>query len=296
MKRKLIKQAGQAVTITLPIEWIRENGLKSGDEVELESNEKDLILKSSKGVVGGSIKLDVSESPRRAKYVYINAAYARGVDEIRLEADKNYYPDLNQNIGFATISQVGNKYIIKDVSGINSQNLDDIFKRAFQIIISFYDAAIEDVFGASKEIYENVQSRDTEINKFILFLQRSIMKMTYPRAAEGKIMFAYSFALEKIGDEILRLWRTDIDSEVVKNKKVREIVDLSREGVRKAFEIYYQSDHKKVTELLKIKDKIRKKSLCVFTISPETSKFITHANRILEDSYDMTHLALMKKF
>nr|MBA4404823.1 hypothetical protein [Nanoarchaeum sp.] len=296
MKRKLIKQAGQAITITLPIEWIRDNGLKAGEEIELEFNEKDLILKSKKKVIGNSIKLDISEFPFRAKYVYINAAYASGVDEINLESDKGYYPNLNQDIGFVIISQEGNNYVIRDVGGLDYQNLDEIFKRAFQMIINFYDSAIENMFSQSKEKYETIQNKDGEINKFILFLQRAIIKMNYSKSADGKIMFAYSFALEKIGDEILRIWRTDINSSVVKDKKIREIIDLSREGLRKAFEIYYQSDPKKVFELLKMREDIRKKSDNCLAINSDTSNFIIHANRILEDAYDITHLALMKKF
>jgi phosphate uptake regulator len=35
MKRKIIKQASQAYTITLPIEWIRKNNISEKSEVDL---------------------------------------------------------------------------------------------------------------------------------------------------------------------------------------------------------------------------------------------------------------------
>jgi phosphate uptake regulator len=296
MNRKLVKQAGRAVTITLPIEWVRKNGLKPGDEIDIETIEKDLILKSGKKIIGGSIQLDTTDFPRRMKHYYINAAYAKGIDEIKLESDKDFYHDLNQNIGFAIVQQKGNKFVIRDISGISSENLDNIFKRVFQMILNFYDQAIDDIFGENKESYETVKKIDGEVNKFVLFLQRSIMKLSYPDPAIGRIMFAYSFALEKIGDEILRIWRTNIENKVKKDKKIKEIILLSKKGLEKAFEIYYQSSPEKVKEIMTIKDLIRKKSIKLLNINPVTAKFLMHSVKIVEDSSDLTHLALMKKF
>ncbi|MBR9692211.1 AbrB/MazE/SpoVT family DNA-binding domain-containing protein [Candidatus Woesearchaeota archaeon] len=295
MRRKLVKQAGQAVTITLPIEWVRSNGLKPGDEIDVEAHEKDLVLNSGKKIIGSSIKVKTTASPRRMRFMYINAAYAKGIDEIELELDKEAYPELDQEIGYAVVSQKDKKYIIRDVSGVSSEDLDEIFKRVFQMIIKFYDSAVEDIFGENKESYETVRKMDHEINKFALFLQRSIMKQSYPDPGIGKILFAYSFALEKIGDEILRLWRTNIENKVKKDNKVKELVLLSKEGLAKAFAIYYQTSDEKIKEAVKIRKEVRNKSLKLFDINPATAKFIMHAIKITEDSYDLTHLSLMKK-
>ena len=186
-------------------------------------------------------------------------------------------------------------YIIRDISGVSSENLDNIFKRVFQMILNFYDQAVDDIFGENKESYETVKQIDGEVNKFVLFLQRSIMKLSYPDPVVGRIMFAYSFALEKIGDEILRIWRTNIENKVKKDKKTKEIILLSKKGLEKAFEVYYQSSPEKVKEIMKIKDSIRKKSIKLLNINPATTKFLMHSVKIVEDSSDLTHLALMKK-
>ena len=295
MKRKLVRQASQAVTITLPIEWVRTNNLKPGDEIDVQQHEKDLILASGKKTVGGSIKVKTTASPRKMRFIYINAAYAKGIDEIELELNKEAYPELDQEIGYAVVSQKDKKYTIRDVSGVSSEDLDEIFKRVFQMIIKFYDSAIEDIFGESKETYDTVSKMDHEINKFSLFLQRSIMKQSYPDPGLGKILFAYSFALEKIGDEILRLWRTNIQNKVKKDDKVKELVLLSKEGLAKAFAIYYQTSDEKIKESIKVREEIRRKSIQLLNINPDTAKFIMQAVKIAEDSYDLLHLSLMKK-
>ena len=45
MKRKLIKQGTGALTITLPKSWVSKYELKSGDEVEVDEQERILLLK-----------------------------------------------------------------------------------------------------------------------------------------------------------------------------------------------------------------------------------------------------------
>jgi len=295
MRRKLIKQAGQALTITLPIEWIRENNLKQGDEIELEITEKDLVLSSGKKIKGDSVKLNTIDFSEKMKYIYMNSIYAKGIDEIYLESDKKNYPDLNQNLGFAAVSQKGNSYIVRDVSGITNENLDDILKRVFQMILSFYDSAIEGIFSRNSEDYEKIRKKDIEINKFALFLQRSIMKKSYPDPVMGKVLFAYSFALEKISDEILRLWRTSLQKKIKKESRVKEIILLSRKSLEKAFEIYYRTSPELIKEMIALREEIRKKSIPLLKMDAETAEFIMHALKITEDCYDLTHLTLMKK-
>ncbi len=292
MKRKLIKQAGQAVTITLPIEWVRNIGVKAGDEVDLEMGEKDLIIRSCKQVTSKKTKIDMNGFNKRMKYIYINSAYAKGIDEIKIENCK-IYPGLNQNVGYAIIDQKENNYTIKEISGALSENLDEVFKRVFQMIIRFYNSAINSVFGKEKEDILTVQKKDQEINKFTLFLQRSIMKRNYSNQEEGKIMFAFSFSLEQIGDDILRFWRTDIDNKIKKNDELKEIINISKESLLKAFEVYYHSSYEKVKELIDLKQLIREKASK--TLTKNNSQIIAHAIKIVEESADLTHLSLMKK-
>ena len=295
MRRKLVKQAGQAVTVTLPIVWIRKNGLDPGDEVDLIDKGKSILIKSGKKTVTGSIDLDIKDFSRRMKYVYINSAYALGVDEIDLDTEEGYYHDLSQNMGFALVSQKGDKSIIKDLGGVSPENMDEIFKRAFQMLMEFYDKAVDDIFGDSKENMRTLNKIDGEINKFTLFLQRSIMKLSYPSSTTGRIMFAYSFELEKIGDEILRLWRSSIETKIKKDSKIKDIVLLAREALQKSFEVYYQSSPKKIKELFELKDKTRLKFSKLKDIDSNTTMFLMHAVKIIEDSSDLIPLALMKK-
>ncbi len=293
MKRRLIQQAGRALTVTLPIEWLRHNNLSAGDEIELDLLENNILIRSGKKVRGGNLKLKLAGHPPRLQFLFLNAAYARGIDEVSLET-KGFTPGLDQNIGYALISQQPDELIIRDVSGISSQNLDEVFKRVFQMLMAFLDAAYEGIFGNRKETIENVQKQDYEINKFVLFLERAIMKHRLPDDAEGKILFAYSYALETIGDEILRAWRVRINHPLKHNKKIRDIAEFSRETLHLAFDLYYHTTPERVAELMKLREKIRSTAATMKTLDTWSAELLMHLLKISEDAYDITHLALLR--
>jgi phosphate uptake regulator len=299
MKRKVIRQANQAYTITLPIDWVRKNKIDKNSEVDLAVNEKSLIINSENTDFGGSIKLDVSELSPRNIHEHLTALYARGYDEIEITSDKDISSiitsRLSSTIGFALVSQSKDKYIIRDISPSNYPNLDDIFKRVFQMLILFYDSAFSDIFGEQKETLENLKSRDIEINKFCLYLERAVNKSAYQNPVNSRILFAYSYMLEKISDEIERAWRTNIRYKPKKSKEVKELVSLSKQCLEKAFDLYYQFNPKIVDGIYSLREKVREISLKVKDKDPETIRFVRHNVKIAEDLADLNHLALIRK-
>jgi len=301
MKRKIIKQAGKAFTITLPVEWIRQNDLSEKSEIDLEIRDKSLVITSGRRVAGEKVKIDVNEASRRNIARIINALYARGVDEIEMLSAKDISSVLsqllNQNLGYALVKQSGNSFVIRDIGGGSYQDLDEIFKRVFQIIILFYESAINDIFGKEKETLESLRAREVEVNKFCLLLQRAINKLSYPDTTKGRALFTYSFALEKISDEIHRLWRTNIENrnKVKKSAKLKELALLSSEALGKSFDFYYQFNPERVKEIYEIRTEAMEKAISFIRLDSYTAMFIRYIIKIAEDSADLSHLALMMK-
>jgi len=299
MKRKIIKQANQAYTLTLPIDWVRQNNLdKKESEVEVNLADKNLIITNPREVSLKKAKIEVNNYGERMISRVVNAFYAKGVDELELVSKKDISSILNkqfhENLGYALVSQEGDSYIIKDVGGSNYGELDEIFKRVFQMILLFYDSAIRDVFGVEKETLESNNSRDEEINKFCLYLERAISKMSYPDPINGRVLFAYSFALEKIGDEIHRLWRTNIKYKVKKTPALKELLELSNKGLSMAFESYYGHKPEMAEEIMKIRDRVREKSMNLLKLDATTARFVRHCVKIVEDAGDLSHLTLIR--
>lgn len=299
MKRKVIKQANRAYTITLPIDWVRKNRISKDSEVDVEIKERSLIINTQSPTEGGSCEITLDKISSKNMYRHIAALYAKGIDEIIINSKEDisssitYY--LVNMMGYALIFQENDKFVIKDIGGGNYQNLDEIFKRVFQVIINFCDSAIKDVFGKEKEKIASLKRRDTEVNKFCLFLQRAVNKLTYSDPINGRILFTYSFALEKIGDEIQRMWRTNIKYDVKKTKEIYELAKLMKEGLEESFDLYYQFKSTKAEKIYEIRDTVRTKSLKLTKTNPETVRFIRHIVKIIEDATDLNHLTIMRK-
>jgi len=295
MKRKVIKQANQAYTLTLPIEWVRANKIEGKSEVDVSVEGKSLIVLNEGVVSERKAKLDVSGFEIRNLYRHINALYAAGVDEIEITSDKEISSKiirlLNCLIGYVLVSQEGGRYVIKDISGGGHSDLDEVFKRAFQAVILFYDSAVKDIFGSESETSSSLKMRDLEVNKLCLYLQRAINKMSYKDPIRGRALFSYSIELEKIGDDILRLWRTNIESKNKKPKNLQKLIELSKQCLEKSFDLYYRLDSKGVEELYNLREKVRRG----VDLVKGSDKFVRQALRIAEGAVDLSHLTLMIK-
>lgn len=300
MRRKIIKQANQAFTLTLPIDWVRENSLdKKDSEVEVTSHEKSLIITNTGNVEIKKASIEIKEKKEtRAIGALISALYAKGTDEISITSEKDISKDviesLNENLGFALVSKEGKKYIIKDVSGSNYSNLDEIFKRVFQMVLIFYNSAIEDCFGEEKETIDSLHHRDREINKFCLFLERAVNKMSYSNVIESRVIFTYAIELERIGDEIHRLWRTNILNKIKKTPAMRNILELSKQALEKSFEFYFNIDTQAQEKVFAAKVKTRDAMLKMSKQDAIISRFLGYALKIAEDAADLSHLTMMK--
>jgi len=299
MKRKVIKQANQAYTITLPIDWVRKNKIDKESELEVTESERSLILTNTGDVESKSVEIEMKDFDLRSIYRHISALYAKGIDEIKIKSDKDISSEilnaLNNTLGYALLCKKNNVFQIKDIGGASYSDLDEIFKRVFQMILSFYESAIDDIFGEQKENQESLRIRDGEVNKFCLYLQRAINKMSYPDSIKGRLLSTYSFEIEKIGDEIQRLWRTNIKYKVKKTDRLKKLAQKSMKGLELAFEFYYQFNSKKSGELVLLRDRVREDSLRLSGPDKHTTRFIRHIVKIIEDAADLSHLTLMMK-
>ena len=298
MKRRLIRQAGQAFTVTLPIDWIRSNKLDEKSEVDINISGKTLLVSTDNQTYGGKIKLDLEDiESNRSIYLILNALYAKGVDEVEVVSSKNISPVLTEAadklIGFALVSKKDKSFVIKDISPGSYGNLDEVFKRVFQIILLFYDDAVKDILGERKQTIEGLEKRDLEVNKFCLFLQRAINKRFYQDSAEGRALFTYSFALEELSDEVMRMWRTNVQYKVKKSKEIVEALDFCKKQLEEAFDAYYQFNLKRLSKSYAIREEIRARLLKQKNIDGKTAMFFKHIVKIAEEAADLSHLNLL---
>ncbi|MFH1631117.1 MAG: AbrB/MazE/SpoVT family DNA-binding domain-containing protein [Candidatus Aenigmatarchaeota archaeon] len=82
MRRKIIKQGYDTLTITLPSKWTKKFHLKPGDEVELVEHDRMLQISTEKGPSLSGITIDISGLSASVIWRHILSAYRAGYDEI----------------------------------------------------------------------------------------------------------------------------------------------------------------------------------------------------------------------
>lgn len=204
MKRKLVKQGAATMMISLPSKWIKTNNLGKGDEVELIEDEK-------------SLTIALADTPKSEKAIKLNVAglfplinrtiialYIKGYDEIEISfKDPSEIKDLQNRVikellGFEIIKQTSNTLVIKDVTGLGKQEIDDLIQRIFLILDSMIEELIEIL--EKKQLTTPLIESESAINRLTSFCLRNLNKRGYPQFERTAQMYNIVSLLEEIGD------------------------------------------------------------------------------------------------
>ena len=150
MKRKIVRQGGTALTITLPSEWCANHNLKPGNEVEITEKGKELIVKTDSLIEFDKVAVDISGVEKMVNRI-LGAAYKAGYDEIEV----NYYtPEQLQTIhnvlgftciGFEVVEQTQKRIIIRKLSTLDPEEFDKVFRRLFQSLVDMGNDCLDAV-------------------------------------------------------------------------------------------------------------------------------------------------------
>ena len=295
MKRKIVKQAGGAYTITLPIEWVRENGVEKGSEVDLKVSGKSLVIRNEEKVRVKKIKINVNGFNFKNVYLHLNSLYSAGFDEIEVVSEEDISELLiravNSLLGYALVSSEDGKYILKDIGGGGNADLEEVFKRVFQAVLQFYDNCVNDIFGEEKETLEGSVMRDKEINKLCLYLERAINKMSFGNSTYERSLFTYAFELERVADNVVRLWRANIENKPKKGKELKELAFNVKKMLDNSFDVFYRFNSVNLQKSYNLREKVRRAG----GFSKGEEKLSRYMFEINESVTDLNPLILMMR-
>src|SRR3989344_1846924 len=90
MKRKAIQLANQTIVVSLPAKWVRQQGIKKGDEIDLEEKGNQLIVAFK--IIDKKeerAEIDVSNWNDRLIRLVLSGLNKKGFDEIVVKYDKS---------------------------------------------------------------------------------------------------------------------------------------------------------------------------------------------------------------
>jgi phosphate uptake regulator len=271
MRRKIIKQGHNTLTITLPSDWAKKLDLNAGDELDLIEKESSLILSPDKAKNDISCTIDIKDFTVPMLWRYFQGAYRSGANEIKIVFDpsKRAYDDayhfyttqfdysklgekisskpalamiqgvVDRFIGMGVIETGRDYCLIKEMGESTMKEFDSSFRRIFLVILQLFDRTIEAIERneiKDVNLCKEIHTMDLNVDRLVDYCGRILNKNAYT-FSESKKMLLWSilFQLELIGDEFKYIGKHI----VLSKKSIKEVLQLIRNS-KEYFDMYYK--------------------------------------------------------
>jgi len=319
MKRKIIKQGHNTLTITLPTKWAKNLNLKASDEVEISEKGNTLIINSHENNKEKRGEINITNFTIPLLWRYFQSAYRSGCDEIQVNYDsnkKNYedafhyyttnfeYAKLGEKVpsrtalvmmqtvvdrflNIAIISSGKGYCIIREMGEVTAKEFDNSLRRIFIILIQMFDKiteAIEEENIGNKDLCKEIHTIDLNVDKFVDYCCRIMNKISTSFSDSKKsLLFSTLFILELLGDEFKYIGKHLATTK----KSVKDNLPLIKR-VKEHFEIYYKLFYKFDRELA---IKFGKNDFDIYSNHFEIKRKLTGEGKSIAQ-----HLMLISKF
>jgi phosphate uptake regulator len=292
MKRKIIKQGNDTLTITLPRKWARTYGIAPGSEIELEEREKTLVLSTEKEISLEKCCVNVADLQPMVRRTLFSL-YQKGYDEINVTFNSSKEMSLIQfsvteMIGMEIIDQVRKSISIKELAHPEYTEFDNILRKTFFLILNTSRESLEAAKKGDVDYLNTIAQRDKDVNKFTNFCRRALIKKGHRDFRKTAPMFFIVVELEKIGDVYRDLCWYIANNKIKISKDEAELFGQVNDFFYNLYELFYKFDLKKVPEAGERKDRITIMIENLYDKVPKKNmKILFYLNNISESIFDI---------
>ena len=261
MKRKIVKQGGTALTITLPLAWAKRNNLSAGDEVDVEEKERSLMINADSTASSGSLIIDIPKGYPFYKRI-IDTPYRNGYNEIRVNFEDSTHlekieAETANLMGFEIVNQGKNFCILKNVAaGIDSE-FDILLNR----LMLLTKTMMEDLLNSlEKEDFEldNIANMEKITNRLCHFCKRMLNIKGYKEDAKAKGIYRIVSLYEEVADELRDLCKFEKENRIKLSKETIEGYKKIIHYLDFYYTLFHKFSHDKAFELAALEKKYSK--------------------------------------
>ncbi len=283
MKRKIIKQGHNTLTITLPTKWTKQFNLKAGDEVEISERNNGLFINTERQEDLRSITIDIQGLDIPTIWKYFMAVYREGYDEVRVNfdpretydspykffstqsIDAKYGKRSLKHTTYETIQEITNRFIgyeiiehhseyclIKDLAEISSKEFESSLRRIFLLIQQMAEETLDAIKTNNHPILRNLHDIDINVDKFHDYCVRVLNKKIIKETRKTNLMFTTLYILELLADEFKSIAHHIIED--MKGKKLdnlQPICEIIIEQFNQYYEVFYKFEKQKIVDMSK---------------------------------------------
>ncbi|MBI4142187.1 AbrB/MazE/SpoVT family DNA-binding domain-containing protein [Candidatus Woesearchaeota archaeon] len=254
-RRKVIKQGKGTLTMSLPMQWIKQLRINAGDEIEVEHRGMQLIVGPGRKQSKKTTEIDISGFCKGLVYVLLNNSYIRGDDEIKITFETpEQYEALNEGIkqllGFEIVEQTKNTCVVKELAKGDSEDFETLLRRIFLILLSIAEEGCTAMQNNDMKTLNIIQKRDENINVLVNYSLRMLNKKGGADINKSMHYYALLLFLEQLGDQYARLYR---DVKKI-STKTTPIMKETAQLIRTFYELFYKFEKQKANNLKNKRD------------------------------------------
>ncbi|HLG23568.1 MAG TPA: phosphate uptake regulator PhoU [Candidatus Nanoarchaeia archaeon] len=267
MKRKIVQHGPSTLIISLPSQWVKQNNIKKGDELDVKEDGATLSIGVEASRSNYSMTQDVSKLKPYLVKQFLARAYQKGYDSIYIthnsvELLKTIKEKTLELIGYELVEQNDRFCVIQSISSHIELDFDNSLRRGFLLVKLMLEDCMQAYNDSDESILKNLSIKDLEVKRFCFFCMRQITKSQYVAGPEivqqSHILYTLIGILEELGSNI----KTLSEHLVQTKKKTSEVLSLLRmlhEQYGKSYAYFYKADAEKANGEYKIYTDIENK-------------------------------------
>ena len=232
--------------VSLPKEWIDANNLSKSNQVEIETNQNNLSIRTQLSKrPSKEVEISYPLSEGEGIVPTITGAYLLGFDIIRIVGKSSISINDRESVRGSMRKLVGLEIIDEDATNISIQflldetsiNPQNILKRMSSIALGMFNDVVLALKNGDKTNLETIANRDAEINRQYFLLVRLIRSTIMDTRLAGIFnlenidILDYRIAantLEIAGDTVVELSKSLIKSNLSK-KELKKLYDFAKD-------------------------------------------------------------------
>ena len=241
-----LQKIGSSILVSLPKEWIDANNLDKTNQVEIETNQNNLSIRTQLSK-RPSKEIEISYPLPKGESIVptITGAYLLGFDIIKIVSKSPISITDRESVRGSMRRLVGMEIIDEDATNISVQflldetsvNPQNILKRMSSIALGMFSDVILALESGDKTNLETIANRDAEINRQYFLLVRLIRSTIMDTRLAGIFnlenidILDYRIAantLEIAGDTVVELSESLIKSNLSKTE-LKKLYDFAKD-------------------------------------------------------------------
>ena len=178
-----LQKIGSSILVSLPKEWVDANNLDKSNQVEIETNQNNLSIRTQQSK-RPSKEIEISYPLPKGESIVptMTGAYLLGFDLIKIVGKSPISISDRESVRGSMRRLVGMEIIDEDATNISVQflldetsvNPQNILKRMSSIALGMFSDVVSSLESGDKTNLETISNRDAEINRQYFLLVRLI--------------------------------------------------------------------------------------------------------------------------